>query len=112
MSLNLDYFFFKRMTADEMRISDWSSGVCTSDLLFMERAAARFRRARMPRPARHWHGSTDLILHEHSLYDNLEKPLPQGHFIMMSWQSRMKMSSLRMNRHLPIRKISMTNSVA
>src|SRR3546814_3883508 len=60
--------------------------------LFMARAAARFRRARMPRPARHWHGSTALIPHEHSLYGNLEKPLPQGHFIMMSWQSRMKMS--------------------
>src|SRR3546814_10585328 len=25
-------FFFKRKTADEMRISDWSSDVCSSDL--------------------------------------------------------------------------------
>src|SRR3546814_5930232 len=27
-----DFFFFKQKTADEMRISDWSSDVCSSDL--------------------------------------------------------------------------------
>src|SRR3546814_3926225 len=27
------FFFFKQKTADEMRISDWSSDVCSSDLL-------------------------------------------------------------------------------
>src|SRR3546814_10373639 len=27
------FFFFKQETADEMRISDWSSDVCSSDLL-------------------------------------------------------------------------------
>src|SRR3546814_18515169 len=26
------FFFFKQKTADEMRISDWSSDVCSSDL--------------------------------------------------------------------------------
>src|SRR3546814_5839559 len=31
------FFFFKQKTAYEMRISDWSSDVCSSDLLF-ERA--------------------------------------------------------------------------
>src|SRR3546814_4685071 len=29
---NLLIFFFKQKTADEMRISDWSSDVCSSDL--------------------------------------------------------------------------------
>src|SRR3546814_17482655 len=29
------FFFFKQKTAYEMRISDWSSDVCSSDLLFM-----------------------------------------------------------------------------
>src|SRR3546814_7983267 len=29
---NLDFFFFKQKTAYEMRISDWSSDVCSSDL--------------------------------------------------------------------------------
>src|SRR3546814_11789301 len=28
------FFFFKKKTAYEMRISDWSSDVCSSDLLF------------------------------------------------------------------------------
>src|SRR3546814_2802572 len=28
----MDFFFFKQKTAYEMRISDWSSDVCSSDL--------------------------------------------------------------------------------
>src|SRR3546814_9814271 len=28
------FFFFKQKTAYEMRISDWSSDVCSSDLIF------------------------------------------------------------------------------
>src|SRR3546814_8150805 len=31
----LDFFFFKHKTSYEMRISDWSSDVCSSDLLFI-----------------------------------------------------------------------------
>src|SRR3546814_9660042 len=31
------FFFFKQKTAYEMRISDWSSDVCSSDLRFLER---------------------------------------------------------------------------
>src|SRR3546814_3628711 len=31
-SLHYMVFFFKQKTADEMRISDWSSDVCSSDL--------------------------------------------------------------------------------
>src|SRR3546814_6977497 len=30
--LDCDFFFFKQKTAYEMRISDWSSDVCSSDL--------------------------------------------------------------------------------
>src|SRR3546814_4718248 len=33
LSLLLLFFFFKQKTAYEMRISDWSSDVCSSDLL-------------------------------------------------------------------------------
>src|SRR3546814_4923922 len=32
MSFNRVFFFFKQKTAYEMRISDWSSDVCSSDL--------------------------------------------------------------------------------
>src|SRR3546814_9579212 len=30
------FFFFKQKTAYEMRISDWSSDVCSSDLIYKE----------------------------------------------------------------------------
>src|SRR3546814_9239266 len=33
------FFFFKQKTAYEMRISDWSSDVCSSDLLAIGRVA-------------------------------------------------------------------------
>src|SRR3546814_10328472 len=41
------FFFFKQKTAYEMRISDWSSDVCSSDL---GRRAARPRGSPMSRP--------------------------------------------------------------
>src|SRR3546814_7116696 len=31
--INMYFFFFKQKTAYEMRISDWSSDVCSSDLV-------------------------------------------------------------------------------
>src|SRR3546814_6748700 len=34
------FFFFEQKTAYEMRISDWSSDVCSSDLVFFNRAEA------------------------------------------------------------------------
>src|SRR3546814_5394560 len=34
-------FFFKQKTAYEMRISDWGSDVCSSDLLLRRRAGTR-----------------------------------------------------------------------
>src|SRR3546814_7748168 len=38
-----DFFFFKQKTAYEMRISDWSSDVCSSDLQFLKVRLFRFR---------------------------------------------------------------------
>src|SRR3546814_3958983 len=45
-------FFFKQKTADEMRISDWSSDVCSSDLAFRRMPPRRkiHRHIRKPRP--------------------------------------------------------------
>src|SRR3546814_3648905 len=40
------FFFFKQKTAYEMRISDWSSDVCSSDLIWLE---ARKRAAHLER---------------------------------------------------------------
>src|SRR3546814_3600233 len=48
------FFFFKQKTAYEMRISDWSSDVCSSDLL-SHRLPRRFRlhgAGVLPRPPR------------------------------------------------------------
>src|SRR3546814_3452035 len=45
------FFFFKQKTAYEMRISDWSSDVCSSDLCRDDRSADAWpRRARLSRP--------------------------------------------------------------
>src|SRR3546814_2764231 len=41
------FFFFKQKTAYEMRISDWSSDVCSSDLPDRQRRAAIVRRLRL-----------------------------------------------------------------
>src|SRR3546814_11982387 len=35
MSIYVFFFFFKQKTAYEMRISDWSSDVCSSDLAYL-----------------------------------------------------------------------------
>src|SRR3546814_7558412 len=49
----LFFFFFKQKTAYEMRISDWSSDVCSSDLLARKhrRPSPRLLRARQERGA-------------------------------------------------------------
>src|SRR3546814_10818544 len=39
------FFFFKQKTAYELRISDWSSDVCSSDLTFGRQRAAEHRLA-------------------------------------------------------------------
>src|SRR3546814_1812169 len=41
------FFFFKQKTAYEMRISDWSSDVCSSDLMVVDLDAAPHREARV-----------------------------------------------------------------
>src|SRR3546814_17636664 len=39
------FCFFKQKTAYDMRISDWSSDVCSSDLAFLPRARSTSRQA-------------------------------------------------------------------
>src|SRR3546814_10722898 len=58
--LCLCFFFFKQKTAYEMRISDWSSDVCSSDLSHGRRSGvegsfcARRRHSRRHRPGTIW----------------------------------------------------------
>src|SRR3546814_5529520 len=57
------FFFFKQKTAYELRISDWSSDVCSSDL-----PAAAGRQGAVRRPAFRRNGSLDagrLVLSHH-----------------------------------------------
>src|SRR3546814_19587679 len=42
----IEFFFFKQKTAYEMRISDWSSDVCSSDLVADRRRQCRHVAAR------------------------------------------------------------------
>src|SRR3546814_1351785 len=44
------FFFFKQKTAYEMRISDWSSDVCSSDLALAERCVKEPRDVPAPAP--------------------------------------------------------------
>src|SRR3546814_4440317 len=48
MMMMVVFFFFKQKTAYEMRISDWSSDVCSSDL---SGCAGRDRVLERPRPS-------------------------------------------------------------
>src|SRR3546814_10613321 len=41
------FFFFKQKTAYEMRISDWSSDVCSSDLVALKEFANQGQRAEL-----------------------------------------------------------------
>src|SRR3546814_13563986 len=63
-------FFFKQKTAYEMRISDWSSDVCSSDLYW--RGAGQYRISRI---ARH---CSELETCHRSVCYRLETP-PQFH---------------------------------
>src|SRR3546814_5133713 len=47
------FFFFKQKTAYEMRISDWSSDVCSSDLSLFRQPAIRRPGLRSRRTASH-----------------------------------------------------------
>src|SRR3546814_15526147 len=49
--LSVMFFFFKQKTAYEMRISDWSSDVCSSDLAAKDRIIPA---TKMPMPVAHF----------------------------------------------------------
>src|SRR3546814_9798752 len=47
------FFFFKQKTAYEMRISDWSSDVCSSDLVIADQAVGIGQLERQPQNSGH-----------------------------------------------------------
>src|SRR3546814_14883602 len=54
------YFFFKHKTAFELRISDWSSDVCSSDLLKYQRQASHETLETIPAGALIKQGNVDF----------------------------------------------------
>src|SRR3546814_4236521 len=59
------FFFFKQKTAYEMRISDWSSDVCSSDLRGAEQRACAGAERRPP---------TRLEDARHAFVDRVDRP--------------------------------------
>src|SRR3546814_9509866 len=53
------FFFFKQKTAYEMRISDWSSDVCSSDL------RCGFSQSPVPSPGSAWRFVRDRTMDQH-----------------------------------------------
>src|SRR3546814_1903135 len=54
------FFFFKQKTAYEMRISDWSSDVCSSDLRNLQQIAHRIDGIHLP--------MNDVVIPHHVLH--------------------------------------------
>src|SRR3546814_329497 len=96
------FFFFKQKTAYEMRISDWSSDVCSSDLSELDPPDRPFQRTARAGPGRRMVAVRrgfvrhrllpcsrrrlyrDLIILRSSLHaqhqDTRDDPAPEGHF--------------------------------
>src|SRR3546814_5064976 len=67
------FFFFKQKTAYEVRISDWSSDVCSSDL-----GAGHFQGQEKDHPGDHQHRDLDEIVEEVDWPDQLLCLFQQG----------------------------------
>src|SRR3546814_695557 len=66
-------FFFKQKTAYEMRISDWSSDVCSSDLFESVWATVRFSRGLYGKP--HDDAYLEKVLRDLSLWDKRDSKI-------------------------------------
>src|SRR3546814_2331443 len=77
----LFFFFFKQKTAYEMRISDWSSDVCSSDLLCLDPEARAPREWEWyipwPAPEIETFATDPRIAQVQSIYENWLKHAPQ-----------------------------------
>src|SRR3546814_2427658 len=81
------FFFFKQKTAYEMRISDWSSDVCSSDLIYLPLPFTAARRAS---------GSTQ---HKPEAYSKAFRHLP--HAIFVSFRSLQRTYASSAKKALP-----------
>src|SRR3546814_1005843 len=73
------FFFFKQKTAYEMRISDWSSDVCSSDLAPSWLGGSRRRRARLRKELQVAHPGVAQGFHHRNHLGRLGGPIgPEG----------------------------------
>src|SRR3546814_10173837 len=80
MSVSCGLFFFKQKPAYDMRISDWSSDVCSSDLL--EALGFEFERSYYPEKAVIQPGTEGLMYTGNEKvwpYQDQARPAPRGH---------------------------------
>src|SRR3546814_6111680 len=74
------FFFFKQKTADDMRISDWSSDVCSSDLAVERRDKAdRQRRAGHQQYRECKHGFSSEPVAQRSPEQSAQRPHEKGY---------------------------------
>src|SRR3546814_10317640 len=83
------FFFFKQKTAYEMRISDWSSDVCSSDLI-----ARQDQRRPDPIDAHVLRGA-GLAVGDHLLAEDELLPRPLRHAAVFLWPGRCQPALLR-----------------
>src|SRR3546814_16839462 len=74
------FFFFKQKTAYEMRISDWSSDVCSSDLL-VQRHTDNQLEAQAPPGQDGPAGELGVGLHEALVEEDRREPRPRPHLV-------------------------------
>src|SRR3546814_2002754 len=79
------FLFFEQKTADEMRISDWSSDVCSSDLIIAAKLPAAFLLENVKNLMSHDKGNTfrviKKVLEEELGYHISYKVVNGAHFV-------------------------------
>src|SRR3546814_2495413 len=102
MKMTVHFFFFKQKTAYEMRISDWSSDVCSSDLLHLKPHVTGWARL-----DRIWGGTTDvqylrnnrsgrvaLCVPSWSITDDEGRPVKMLEFVRPTGSKRIQLAEL------------------
>src|SRR3546814_6718137 len=90
-------FFFKQKTAYEMRISDWSSDVCSSDLQDGARAIHGLGIGEHPRIE---HDDVPIVLHTHAGMAELGDPhAVESRESAPSWQTETAPARAAVRRH-------------
>src|SRR3546814_1537997 len=89
------FFFFKQKTAYEMRISDWSSDVCSSDLYACDRETGHVRRFTGRATVLATGGASRAYLYSTNTRGST------GDGIAMAWRAGCRVSNMEFNQFHP-----------